>query len=551
MLTIKMRFPAGRFHATPWDRQVNEGVVEWPPSPWRLLRALISTWYHKANRDIDEAVIRRLVEKLSRFPEYGLPPATAGHTRHYMPLYRSPLDGKTTKVFDTFLSIKGGDCLHVVWRDVDLDDEERRSLDVLLSRMGYLGRAESLVDACIADGMSVSTNSRPLGEGDALPEGHEGVRTLSCTSAQRYPEWRQRKLDEHTARRLEVLRSRAAEKGKPVDSIKLSSKDNEGLESGLPRDIFEALHAETSELKRAGWSQPPGSAWVTYTRPANAFDVRPRSGSVVQPGDGGLPTVARFAVASQVPPRLTSAVLLAERIHTALASRSGGSSTLTGLDGTSGEPLDGHRHAHIFCESNVGLGRGRRGEVTHVTLYAPMGLGPVERRAVDGLTRVWGREGHDVQLVLLGVGRLEDFGGNDVSKGQCPLLSESRTWVSRTPFVPTRHPKSTRGGRPKVDAEGLQIGSPEHELHRLLELAGFPRPSSIEPMQSTNLGGHETRWLQFVRERRSGGGRRAGNMGYGFRITFAEPVTGPLALGYGAHFGLGLFVPADDRSRDK
>lgn len=33
--------------------------------------------------------------------------------------------------------------------------------------------------------------------------------------------------------------------------------------------------------------------------------------------------------------------------------------------------------------------------------------------------------------------------------------------------------------------------------------------------------------------------------GYGFRITFPDSVDGPLALGYGAHFGLGLFIPAD------
>ncbi len=29
-------------------------------------------------------------------------------------------------------------------------------------------------------------------------------------------------------------------------------------------------------------------------------------------------------------------------------------------------------------------------------------------------------------------------------------------------------------------------------------------------------------------------------------IEFAEPVQGPLALGFGCHFGLGLFIPAPD-----
>jgi len=43
MPLIELRFPAGRYHATPWGSHVNEGAVEWPPSPWRLLRALIAT----------------------------------------------------------------------------------------------------------------------------------------------------------------------------------------------------------------------------------------------------------------------------------------------------------------------------------------------------------------------------------------------------------------------------------------------------------------------------------------------------------------------------
>lgn len=50
------------------------------------------------------------------------------------------------------------------------------------------------------------------------------------------------------------------------------------------------------------------------------------------------------------------------------------------------------------------------------------------------------------------------------------------------------------------------------------------------------------RWIEFRRERASGGGSRGSDRGYGFRLTFDEPVSGPITLGYGAHFGLGQFV---------
>jgi len=134
--------------------------------------------------------------------------------------------------------------------------------------------------------------------------------------------------------------------------------------------------------------------------------------------------------------------------------------------------------------------------------------------------------------------------GLDESKGESPLLAKSVSWISRTPFVSTRHPKATKTGVQKLDENGLQIGSAEHELRRLLEIIGFPAPTSVEPVSSTDLAGHETRWLKFRRDRNHGDGRRAaGGYGYGFRIRFPEPVPGPIALGYGAHFGLGLFVP--------
>jgi len=42
MLALSFTFPGGRYHATPWGRHVNEADLEWPPSPWRIVRALIA-----------------------------------------------------------------------------------------------------------------------------------------------------------------------------------------------------------------------------------------------------------------------------------------------------------------------------------------------------------------------------------------------------------------------------------------------------------------------------------------------------------------------------
>ena len=243
------------------------------------------------------------------------------------------------------------------------------------------------------------------------------------------------------------------------------------------------------------------------------------------------PTTARFTVAGTAAP-LTAALPLAERIHLALVSLSDGAPVFTGCD-SEGKPLQGHGHAHILCECCPG--EQEQGEITHVTVYAHMGFGPREQAALHGLNRVWGPDGPGVELALQGLGRPEDFAGKS------SLLAKSRSWVSRTPFLPTRHPKRTRAGVAKRDGTGLQMGSPEHDLLRLLEQAGLPRPVMVEKVAGTMLGGREMRWESFQCRRREGGGRRAGESS-GFRILFPEAVQGPVAVGYASHFGMGGFV---------
>src|SRR5579885_436440 len=46
-LILRQSFPLGRFHATFWKANVFDKEVagEWPPSPWRLTRAVVARWY--------------------------------------------------------------------------------------------------------------------------------------------------------------------------------------------------------------------------------------------------------------------------------------------------------------------------------------------------------------------------------------------------------------------------------------------------------------------------------------------------------------------------
>ena len=250
------------------------------------------------------------------------------------------------------------------------------------------------------------------------------------------------------------------------------------------------------------------------------------------------PTVARYALTDRGQrPLLTEALPLAERVHRALVELSDGSAVFTGCDKLH-RPLQGHRHAHILCESNPGSDSEGRGEITEISIYAPMGFGSGEQNALQRLKEIYDDHGSILDLLYLGSGSLADC----CRTGRSPLFTRSKCWVSHTPFLPTRHPKATRAGVPKLDSNGRQIGSPEHDILRLLELAGFPEVVAIEPVSSRLLGGRAVPWQEFIRRRATDERRPAANgAGYGFRIEFAEAVQGPVAVGYGGHFGMGGF----------
>src|SRR5947209_2479860 len=76
-LIIEQSFPLRRFRATRWNQNPFEDPYgEWPPSPWRLLRALAARWfqYSRETADQDEAQRNELLSKLAReAPGFCLP----------------------------------------------------------------------------------------------------------------------------------------------------------------------------------------------------------------------------------------------------------------------------------------------------------------------------------------------------------------------------------------------------------------------------------------------------------------------------------------------
>lgn len=527
MATLVIRFPGGRYHATATGHHVNEGIVEWPPSPWRLARALLACGYTTQRWREVPAAGRRLLEALaSVLPEYRLPSAALGHSRHYMPI--GVLDKgreKTTLVLDTFADVGRGE-LWVRW-PVKLDAESEALLGVLAAHLGYLGRAESWVLA-----ESVSDDARFPDGGRAFPHEHgarpaRGYEQVTLTAPDRpedYARWRDREVEA-------ALVTLPMAKKRPT---KKELKARHETEETYPRDLLDCMERDTKWWKDRRWSQAPGTTRVLYWRDVRALEVGPPATTrrpIALPVEMVLLALTTPSGSRTALPTISRTLPQAELLHKGLVAQLGfgiGSSCpeLTGRDET-GQPLSGHRHAHVMPVDLDG-----DGHLDHVLLFARMGLGSSAQQAVRSLKRTYTKGGVGaLRVAVAGQGSLEDLRAlpGAIGAGIASVLGSPKgaaRWISATPFVPPRHIKK-RGA-----------GTLEGQVLAELRSRELP-PARVEVLP---WNGATLRLRHVVRRRRAGAPQPPVDLGYVLRLHFERPITGPLCLGYGSHFGLGRFA---------
>ena len=550
-VTLAFHFPAGRYHATPWGHHVNEGVIEWPPSPWRLLRALVSVGYTSGlwNGERLPPVACRLIEKLAtELPRYRLPSAAGAHSRHYMPT--AVLDKgreKTTLVFDTWGRI-GDQELTVTW-DVDLNEEELLMFASLVERLGYLGRSESWVAG------------RVVPQGDATPEsncypeqqevspglGWEQVTMLAAVDASDFDSWRTEHLDK-------VWANLPLPEGKKP-SEKQPREDRAKAAEPFPADLLDCLQKDTNWLRRYGWSQPPGSRRVFYWRRTSAIGVGASKVSVgkraAKPVEAMLLSLTNASRNDHALPPVTRTLPQAELLRKALigiAERNGvPPSVLTGC-GDDGEPLRGaHEHSHINPLDLDG-----DGHLDHILIWAPMALYADVQAAIRAARMTFTKGGVEpLRLAIAATGSLADLerlpGSLGDEVGRLLGAGNSCVWETLTPFVPPRHVKA-RGKNSLTEQVRAELRSRNlPEPKSVYQLAPSPHSSRyIRLAEETSGAGprdYNPRWSRlrhFVLARRDGP-EPSVRYGFAIQIEFDRPIRGPLALGYASHFGLGLF----------
>ena len=182
-----------------------------------------------------------------------------------------------------------------------------------------------------------------------------------------------------------------------------------------------------------------------------------------------------------------------------------------------GKPANSGRHEHLFFLANDMDGDGK---IDRLAVVAPhladhtVAYSPDRRSDMRDHLHILDRALNDFTKLRAGragaprLTRVNEPDGND------PLFGRARTWVSRTSYRPTRHPKGRDINQAAAD-----------DLANECARRGLPRPE-VEIIQS-KIG-------------------RRGGLAVRARLHFKIAIAGPLLLGRESHFGAGLFLRGDN-----
>lgn len=515
-IILKQKFTLGRFHANPWKMSPFEDPHgEWPPSPWRLLRAIMARSY-QWERECGSSGEKWRMDFVRAFStssvSWNLPASSwrGPGFRQYHPVdfgwdppnrtklkngqrFKIPGEKKyrSTLTIDNFWATERmgekSDNAAVWWviQGENWTEELFDWFDRSLGRITYFGRAESITD---------------IQRVEILPEGVQ----INCR-----------------------LNNSPSSNSVPVLAPALDA-------------TLEQVQTTTDEAMKR--SVPPGALWLFASRPDRP-PLTFRRLSRTNEKQKRPVSFLQFAIGTRVSPPRQSVVAIAERfrgrvIRTFLGcawqqaniEQRTEAKLLTGKDAEE-KPLRSDKHLHtyfgIFFDeqtdkaSRLIVWRDRDHPFTEKEHKAILKAAEQELEITFKKKGPW-----SVRLVPLDSLVPYPYGFNDQGY---------RQWKTMTPYVPPRHVHDRRG-YPKTGEE------PETQVKQELERRGIDTSKLV-----IKVSDQHSKWVRAHQPRRvTRGTTNSSKRGYEVLLAFDAPVMGPIALGHSCHFGLGLFVPEVD-----
>ncbi len=553
MLAFEVAFLTGRYFATSFD---DRSRAEWPPHPARFFSALAATYFESLERSDDERAALEWMEGLGA-PEIV---ATEAWEREVVTVFVPVNDTSVLSELDEesrFL-----DEAHAALENAhSAGPKDRAGAEKKLAK----ARARFTEAACRAIAAvpaGKEGKDGPVRAAAVLPE-HRGKQPRTFPSAcpadprvvfvwpKAEPSSKQRATIDSLAARVVRLGHSAS-----IVSVRLRTEASNATwipdvtgEVRAPADertlrIVESGQMAALDAMPAEQADEPGRVMPAAFRRY----VRPRAGE-----DNRVPTTVfgqDWVVLRRVEgPRLPSVrvVEVARTIRKALLQAYGNHAPeiLSG-HGSPGEPSL-HPHVAIVPLPFVGHDRAD-GSILGVAIVLPVSATKDERRAVYLAIDSWGRAtggsgmermpvhlGKEGMLVLSPVG--EDLA--QVTLRPKTWCLRAMTWATATPIALDRNPGDLRSKDPLKEAQAY--ANAEEIIAKACERIGLPRPLRVIALAAAPLaGGDKARHFppfQSTNQR----------VLVHARITFGSAVEGPLLLGAGRYFGLGLLRPVVDR----
>jgi CRISPR-associated protein Csb2 len=243
----------------------------------------------------------------------------------------------------------------------------------------------------------------------------------------------------------------------------------------------------------------------------------------------GWPEAARYRLGPNGRPRIERTVFIADVLRRALMAGGYPPQELSGHDADGPLRTDpAHAHAFFLPEDADGDGL-----IDHLTVYCRRGFSDNALDRLHRLSRLWWSGGRG----SAGSGEvdvsLEAIAPPEAIPGLVPLVAPSRIWRSATPYFMPRFRK-----RSDVAFDRAILVRDQVRREWGLRFRDAPLPEVKLLDASDQINGR--RKIDFARtDRDLDAPDRRGSL---LRLQFPVPVTGPIALGRSAHFGLGLFI---------
>lgn len=501
MLRITARFPLGVYHG---QSAGSPKEPEWPLAPVRLIGGFLAAAHGRPGSD--PTPDRKLIECLCAAgpPTIVAPPSAGvgepaddgsvvrlrGSTRwaprNYVKGQISPRNVGRDRAEVSKVGVAIGSLpVHVIWEDVTLDEDEVERLSALASDVTFLGTTRSPV--------LLEVTTEPLDDAEA-------------------PLWTAMPADESGA----------------------------GISVRVPDELTIAAFDRREAARRSGRDGLSPGRMVPQIAIGHVRQYRPPGARErEQPFDarwwGDALVLAIDPDRSELRPKAPAAYLLARAVRVALL-------------GTYGEPGAPGEAPQIL------IGRGSDPHCAFVPLphvWGPHGDGrllgvavilPHPRRVPDlpeqrvrveaGLRRLL--EDPDRYVRLPGAGEVR-LAVPSQQQAQMRTLrvdgyrEPDDTWVTVTPVV---HSRWRKGG---LDGLLRQVSADCAHV-------GLPAPVEVELLRGAGRAGGADRVVALKHVPEQWRGPLQGPADH-LRITFEQPVRGPLLLGRARHFGLGLCVP--------